>query len=289
VHTWLPAALAIGAAVLVALGTVIRHRASVQPHTAFGLWWIGAVAAFAGFALQVVALGLGSLLLVQPLIVLSVLFALPFGRWINGDRPTARQWFWGVLLAIGVGAFVTFADTEPARMGRHLWVLILVVGLVMAALLGLVIYAERSRRAPKALIYGIVSGSLFGIAAVLVNAVGHGLDHPLSVLQHAPVYLFVVVAGAAVYSQQRAFTAGNLQASFPAMTVAEPIVSMALGMALVGEKLNRHSWATVVSLIGLTLMVVGVIRLARLNAAREEQGAARSAELPARAPIDGSI
>ena len=46
-HTWLPALLAIGAAMLVALGTVIRHRASVQPRTALGLWWVGAVVAFA--------------------------------------------------------------------------------------------------------------------------------------------------------------------------------------------------------------------------------------------------
>lgn len=270
-HTWLPALLAIGAAIGVAVGTVVRHRASVGPRTALGLWWLGALAAFGGFALQVLALGLGSLLLVQPLIVLSVLFALPFDKWINDQEPTARQWFWGVLLAIGVGAFVVFAEPEPARMGRHLWVLLLVVGLVLAVLVVMVIYAERSPRAPKALLYGTVAGSLFGIAAVLVNAVGHTLDHPLLTLRQPPLYLFLLVAGAAVFCQQRAFTAGNLQASFPAMTVAEPIVSMALGMALVGEKFNRHSWGTAISLLGLAVMVAGVIRLAHLTAARDDR------------------
>lgn len=268
-HFWLPALLAIGAAVLMALGTVVRHRASSGVRTAVGMWWLGALAAFGGFALQIVALGMGSLLLVQPLIVLSVLFALPFEKWINGLEPTPRQWLWGVLLAIGVGAFVTFADPEPARMGRHLWVLILVVALVLAVLLAMVLYAELARRAPKALLYGTVSGSLFGIAAVLVNAVGHTLDHPLHALRQPPVYMFVVVAVAAVLCQQRAFTTGKLQSSFPAMTVAEPIVSMALGMALVGEKFNRHNWGTAVSLLGLALMVVGVLRLSRLTAARE--------------------
>ncbi|WP_029138437.1 DMT family transporter [Nakamurella lactea] len=270
-HTWLPALLAIGAATLIALGTVLRHRASTDGHTAGGLWWLGALVAFAGFALQVAALSTGSLLVVQPLIVLSVLFALPFDQWINHQIPTARQWLWGILLALGVGVFVSFTDTEPARMGRQLWVLVLVVCVVLAALLAMVVYAERSARAPKALLYGVVSGALFGIAAVLVNTVGHQLDQPLLALQRPPLYLFLLVAGAAVLCQQRSFIAGNLQASFPAMTVSEPIVSMALAMALVGDKLNRHSWATAVSLCGLALMVVGVIRLARLTAAREDE------------------
>lgn len=56
------------------------------------------------------------------------------------------------------------------------------------------------------------------------------------------------------------------------MTVAEPVVSMALGMALLGEKLNRHSWATAVGLAGLALMVIGVLRLSQLAAERDEAG-----------------
>lgn len=270
-HTWLPALLAIGAAMGVAVGTVMRHRASATGQTARGLWLLGALAAFGGFALQVVALGTGSLLLVQPLIVLSVLFALPFDKWINGQTATRRQWLWGVLLALGVGMFVTFADPEPARMGRRLWVLLLVVFLVLAILVAMVTYAERARSAPRALLYGTVSGSLFGIAAVLVNAVGHDMKHPLDPLQHPPLYLFLVVASAAVLCQQRSFAAGKLQSSFPAMTVAEPIVSVALGLAVVGEKLNRHSWSTVVSLVGLAVMVVGVLRLSRLTAVKQDQ------------------
>ena len=46
------------------------------------LWWAGSAADVAGYAAQAAALGLGSLLLVQPLLVTSLLFALPLGaRW----------------------------------------------------------------------------------------------------------------------------------------------------------------------------------------------------------------
>jgi hypothetical protein len=74
------------------VGTVIRQRsASVISDDDVGAlgpittlvrrpeWWLGTLAGFGGYGLQAVALGLGSLLLVQPLLVLSLLFALPLG------------------------------------------------------------------------------------------------------------------------------------------------------------------------------------------------------------------
>jgi drug/metabolite transporter (DMT)-like permease len=273
VHTLLPALLAIGAAALMALGTVVRQRASASGGRFNGRWWLGALAAFGGFLLQAVALGLGSVLLVQPLIVLSVLFALPIEQWLYRWNPSARQWLWGVLLAVGVGAFVLFARPVPALIGPQWWILVLVVGFLFGLMIAMVVYAERSPRAPRALLYGTVAGSLFGIVAVLINTIGLDWQHPLQTLAHPALYMLIVVGTAAIVCQQRAFAAGRVQASFPAMTVAEPIVSMALGMAVLGEKLNRHTWATAVSLLGLALMVAGVLRLSRLSPARREDPA----------------
>jgi drug/metabolite transporter (DMT)-like permease len=273
-HTLLPALLAIGAAALMALGTVVRQRASAAGGRITGRWWLGALAAFGGFMLQAVALGLGSVLLVHPLIVLSVLFALPIEKWLYRWNPTGRQWLWGVLLAIGVGAFVLFARPVPALIGPQWWILVLVVSFLFGLMIAMVIYAERSRQAPRALLYGTVAGSLFGIVAVLINTIGLEWRHPLHTLGHPAPYMLIVVGAAAIVCQQRAFAAGRVQASFPAMTVAEPIVSMALGMAVLGEKLNRHTWATAVSLLGLALMVVGVLRLSRLSVVQRESFAA---------------
>lgn len=275
-HTLLPALLAIGAAVLMAVGTVVRQRASAVGGRITARWWLGALTAFGGLLLQAAALTLGSVLLVSPLIVLSVLFALPVEKWLNQRTPTPRQWVWGVLLAVGVGVFVLFIRPVPARMGRHLWVLVLVVGLILGLLAALVVYAERSTTAPRALLYGTVAGALFGIVAVLINAIGHSWRDPLQTLSEPPIYLALVLGLAAVYCQQRAFAAGRVQASFPAMTVAEPIVAMALGMAVLGEKLNRHSGATIVGLLGLSLMVISVLALPQLSAPRREEEAAGS-------------
>ena len=286
VHTLLPALLAIGAAALMALGTVMRQRAAQAGGKLTGWWWLGAGTAFGGLLLQAAALSVGAVLLVQPLIVLSVLFTLPVEKWLAKRDPSVREWIWGALLAVGVSVFIGFTTPVPARIGPHRWVLILVVALLLAALAALVVFAERSPRAPRALVYGVVSGALFGIVAVLIHSVGRYFSSPGHLISHPGLYLIIVVGLSAVYCQQRAFAAGNLQASFPAMTVAEPVVSMILGLALLGEKLNRHSWATVIGLVGLTLMIGGVVRLSQLTAKDQKEAARDPIVSDAAPPIE---
>ena len=84
------ALLALGAAFFIAIGDVIHqrsaHEVTDEPVSHIdlfkrllrdGQWWLGSLVAAAGFALQAAALGLGSVLLVQALLVTSLLFALP--------------------------------------------------------------------------------------------------------------------------------------------------------------------------------------------------------------------
>lgn len=264
VRSVLPASLAVVAAALMALGTVLRHRDTGTRGIGM-LWWFGAVLAVAGFVLQATALTLGPVLLVQPLIVLAVGFAIPFEMWFAGMHPRADQWLWAGLLVAGVAAFVVFARPIRSRIGPQAWILALVVALLLVLLVALVVHAERSSSAPRALLRGTVAGSMFGIAAVLLNAIGHRWEHPFRLLQSPAVYLLVLVALIGLYFQQRAFLAGAVQASFPALTIAELLVSMGLGLAILGEKFDRHTWPTAVSLAGLLVTVVAVVRLAQLE------------------------
>src|SRR3954447_6312612 len=55
------------------------------------LWWVGTLADVGGYVAQAAALGLGSLLLVQPLLVTGLLFALPLGaRWAGRSLGRAE-------------------------------------------------------------------------------------------------------------------------------------------------------------------------------------------------------
>ena len=79
--------LALLAAVFLAVGIVVRQRATLDVPAELGvspvmfktlirrpLWWAGTGSALAGFLFQALALANGSLLLVQPILVSALLF-----------------------------------------------------------------------------------------------------------------------------------------------------------------------------------------------------------------------
>ena len=107
--------LALGAALFIAIGDVMHQRQAHEvtdeqvSHAALFLrllrdrqWWFGSLVAAVGFALQAAALGFGSVLLVQALLVTSLLFALPINARLSHRRVTRWEWTWAALLA-GVG------------------------------------------------------------------------------------------------------------------------------------------------------------------------------------------
>lgn len=272
VHTWVPALLAIVAAFLIAGGTVLRQRASRASGAITAGWWLGASIALCGFALQASALGLGSILLVQPLVVLAVLFALPFEAWADHRHPAAIEWAWGAVLVACVVTFLLVARPEPSMRRPDEIVLWAAVGAVIAVVLGCVWAAERSSPHYKALFYGLVAGTLFGVSALLIKAIVYQTTHfLLGVFAHPEIYLFVVVVVCAVVAQQKGFGAGDLQTSFPSMTVMEPAVAMVLGVLLLGENLKVSVPTAMFLGIVLAIMVRAVIELAKLSAVRGQQ------------------
>jgi len=82
--------LAVASALFIAVGIVVRQRSTIGVPNEHGvsaamatalvrrpLWWAGTGVAIGGYVLQALALSRGSLLLVQPVLVSSLLFALP--------------------------------------------------------------------------------------------------------------------------------------------------------------------------------------------------------------------
>ena len=111
--------LAVLAAVCMAIGIVVRQRATIDVPEEYGvsahmvttllrkrLWWIGTGVAMAGYGFQALALTKGSLVLVQPLMVSSLLFALPLSARLAGRRVTRAEWLWALLLTVALAAFV---------------------------------------------------------------------------------------------------------------------------------------------------------------------------------------
>ncbi len=136
------ALLALGAAFFIAIGDVIHLRSAQEvtdePVSHIALfarllrdrqWWLGSLVAAAGFALQAAALGLGSVLLVQALLVTSLLFALPVNARATHRRVTRWEWMWAALLAASVVVIVTVGNptADHSRASLETWTAVVIV------------------------------------------------------------------------------------------------------------------------------------------------------------------
>jgi drug/metabolite transporter (DMT)-like permease len=218
--------LALLAASCAAVGFVARQRATQQVPADKGmsttivvtssrnpLWWAGALSAVAGYGFQAFALARGSLLLVQPLLATSLLFALPISAAVSHRRIARNEWAWAAVLTAGLAAFVLVGRPREGRQppAAPAWALVLAIFVPLVTMC--VILAARGAGRRRAVLLAVAVAVLLPIVAVLtkisVNALGVG-GLKAMLLIPAP-YLVPVLAVVATVLQQSAFHAGELQ------------------------------------------------------------------------------
>lgn len=279
--TGIAAALAVAAALMVGIGDVVQQRSAQQvtdqPVGTVALfrrllrdrrWWAGSLVAAAGFGFQAAALGVGSVVLVQAILVTSLLFALVISARVNHRRVTRRQGFWAVLLVAAVAVILTVGDPQAGapRGSLQTWT---IVGLVMGpALILCVIGARMFPGSVGALLLGLMSGSLWGLFSVVTKGVVDQLDRGIPALLRTPeMYVLIAVAIAATAWEQSAFRAGPLTASLPAVTVAEPVVGSLLGVTVLGEALHTNGVGLAALGVSIVVMAAATVALAHSQAA----------------------
>jgi hypothetical protein len=245
--------------------------------------WLGGVAADAGGFLTVAgALAVGRLVVVQPLIVTVLLFALPLSSRLTGRRIARGDWAWASVLTVALAVIVVIGDASNgnATAPRSEWLIAAAIAAVpFVVALGL---AGRRRGSTRALALGIAAGILFGFNDALITTVTKTLDlGVLGVLRNWPVYALVVVLVIGTYLQQASYQAGALQASLPAITGLEPVVGMILGLTLFDERFRAHGPLAVSALVAAMVVAgVAVVVLARAQGREETLVAVDGPPLP---------
>jgi hypothetical protein len=276
--------LALGAALVSALGSVVRQRSAHEivdkPVGAWALfvlslrdtrWWLGAAAAVANYALQAAALSIGSVMLVTALQVTVLLFALPINARITHHRATAWEWVWAALLAVAVAVIVAVGNptADQQRASLETWA---VVAIVMGPALVLCVLGARIwSGAVAAVLLALVAGSSLALFAVLTKGVVEASEGGLVALLRAPeLYAWLGVALLGMVFQQASFRAGALTASLPTMTLAKPVVGWILGITVLSEALRVDDEKLFVLVLAVLVMVVSTVALARGEAATME-------------------
>lgn len=251
--------------------------------------WLGGVAAdTGGFLTVAAALAVGRLVVVQPLIVTVLLFALPLSSRLTGRRITRSDWGWASALTVALAVIVVIGDASNGNdtAPNSQWLLAAAIAAVpIVAALGL---AARRKGSTRALMLGIGAGILFGFNDALISTVTKSLDDGIAgVLRNWPVYALIVVLVVGTYLQQASYQAGALQASLPAITGLEPVVGMILGLTLFDERFRAHGPVALTSLLlAMVVAAVAVVVLARAQG-REDAATASADPDPAVPDLDG--
>ncbi|MGB7382222.1 MAG: DMT family transporter [Rhodococcus sp. (in: high G+C Gram-positive bacteria)] len=274
---WLPIVLALLAAFLFAGASVAQQSAAAAVPEGASLmasllrsprWWAGVIGDVGGYAVQVVALWVGSVLIVQPLLVSMLLFALPLSAKFSGYAMTRSTWFLAFALALALAVFIVVGDPTEGHSNASFaeWIgpLAIALGLVSACTI-----AGLTLRDPgmRALLLGAAGGLLFGMAVAFTKFVTDVVEKErLGALAAWQTYALVGCGAFGFYLQQRAFQSGPLSASLPAITIGEPFGAAFLGITVLDERVRDDAFALVVIAACVAVMVYATIALSRSQA-----------------------
>jgi drug/metabolite transporter (DMT)-like permease len=170
------------------------------------------------------------------------------------------------LVTMGLAVFVGIGDPRghSSVASATGWI---IAGGAIALVAGIAVVLGRRARAAseRALLFGLATGTLYALTAVLTKATVDLFDHGvIGAFSHWQPYVLVAVSIAGLIINQSAFQAGHLAASLPAIAVTNPVLSALLGVALFGERFGASGALEVMATaLAVVAMVFGTIRLAR--------------------------
>jgi hypothetical protein len=227
------------------------------------VWLFGFAIMALGFVAQAVALHLGALNVVQPILV-SELVILVFVLWLWYSTPLrVRDLAAAVATAVGLGVFLFVSSPSAGAKvpSNALW---LAVGVVIVAVVAVFVLVARSGPAWwRALLLG--AGASVGFA--LLSAITKSMTNIL-VAGWAPLfsswqlYALAVIGLGSFVIMQSAFQVGPFAASQSTLILVNPFVAIAIGYVLYGETLRGGPLYVSLEALSLAVMVVGAVGLA---------------------------
>ena len=221
--------------------------------------WLAGIAADAlGFVCQAIALSIGRLAIVQPLLV-----SASSSRFRSAPRSPASACD-GRHRRRGPGhaaliAFLTIANPSGGRDDAPIdeW---LIAGAVFAAVVAPLLLAASAGRRAAALL-GIAAGILFALSAALTKAVCDQIaDELFSIFTHWHLYALIAIGYISLTLSQLALSTGALAPAIATSMAFDPIASVILGVTLFDETIHEtpsgwpRRWSPAAALAGVAIL-----------------------------------
>ncbi|HEY1832641.1 MAG TPA: DMT family transporter [Acidimicrobiales bacterium] len=294
--------LALTASAFTATASVAQRSAAAQAPEKFSfnfhlvgylirrpVWFLGIASMILGFVFQILALRVGTLSVVQPVIATELVIVFAVIAIHDPSRVHLRDWLSAVGMVVGLGAFLALA--HPSGGHHHasatMWILAAIATFGFAGLLTAAAYlpgrgGQRASSGRKAALLGMAAAAGFGfVAAVIKELSTHLSQGPAGIFLNWSPYVLLLAGAVAFFLASNAFQAGSLASSQPGLTVVDPLVASLLGVILFGERLDHHPLILAGEVLALGLLIASVVLLSRSPLVQDEAPAdAVESEVP---------
>jgi drug/metabolite transporter (DMT)-like permease len=281
-HSHVTAAVTVGllSACCFAASNALQHRVAgtVPPEVdkALGvlghlarkpMWLFGTTVSFCALLLHASALRIGSIALVQPLMLVGVVLAVPVRSALELKMPTARELHAVLLTAVGLGTFLACANprASASRPSLVLASVMVLCGAFSAAVVLRNVNRLAGRPRAQAAALGATAGLMFGLTAGLLKLVSSAAsEEPPEVLAVALSALAGLgLLGTAM--NQRAYQLAPLSHSLPLVNVLDILVAVIFGALVFHELPGQSPHLLVLQGLALCCLALGLRRIARLQ------------------------
>jgi hypothetical protein len=227
-------------------------------------WLLSLIAVAGGYGLQAAALGLGRLVVVEPVFPVGLLFALLLAARLEGRRLRHAEWTAAVAAVGGMAMFLIAAQPSGGQSRASAGTLAIVAGAAVGIAATCCLLATRVTSAHRALTLSVGGGIGAGVTDALTKTV---VTLPgqlkLGIFADPRLWLLALVGLMTFTVQQNGYRAAGLSASLPAFAVLEPIVGSLLGLAIYHEQVGGGPVRIGIEIVAVLGAFWGIARLAR--------------------------
>lgn len=268
---------AILAAAFNAASTVFQRKATGSPNhsdlfsrkfalsvSLHPLFLVGLVFQMIAAALHLLALSKGTLLIVQPLLSLDLVFLFVYLHFKYKLTTGKKEWLSIAAIVIGIGTLFIIANprsgTAPYELTK--W-LVAVAACIFIAAVSVFITKRNAKSRIRPAAAGMAAASGYALNASLAKLTLsmlklHGLGY---VFVHWPVYGLIISAIVSILLMQNAYGAGSLTISQPVMEIFDPLISSVIGLVNFGDIISHSPEAIFGELVSASVLAWGIYTL----------------------------
>lgn len=246
-------------------GAAVQGLAGLFRLLAVPIWLLGTLVLLFGYAAQGAALDRGRLVVVQPLLVTTIVWALPLGHWLTGQHVVRRQMLGAGVVVVGLAMFVLVGDPD-AGVDNASSASLAIAALAIVAAVAFLLWLPVKTATVRAAALGTCAGLLFGMSATFAKPVLADLH--VGIADAASDWRTWALLGfgfAGFVIQQLSLATGQLTPAMATVSVVNPAVSVILGILLFEERLTRPGWHVVVALTALLAALAGAALITLAN------------------------